>query len=69
VTSREDGEPSRAPAPADAAAPSPSADAVRILFAYSSNREEMTATLIPRFNAAPVQVDGRPVHVKGADRR
>lgn len=41
------------------------ANAVHVQFAYSSNLEEMMGTLIPRFNAAEVEVDGRPVFVDG----
>lgn len=43
----------------------PAADAVRLTFAYSSNLEDMMATLIPRFNAARLEVNGRSVFVTG----
>jgi Ca-activated chloride channel family protein len=41
------------------------ANAVHVPFAYSSNLDEMMATLIPQFNAARIEVDGRPVFVDG----
>ncbi len=43
----------------------PAADDVRIVFAYSSNLEEMLKTLIPSFNASHIEVGGRPVYVEG----
>jgi Ca-activated chloride channel family protein len=38
---------------------------VHVPFAYSSNLEEMMATLIPEFNAAGISVSGRPVVIDG----
>jgi Ca-activated chloride channel family protein len=43
----------------------PSADAVRIVFAFSTNLEELLAPLLADFNAARVEVEGRPVFVEG----
>ena len=43
----------------------PAADAVRLTFAYSSNLEDMMATLIPRFNAERHEVNGRSIFVTG----
>jgi Ca-activated chloride channel homolog len=43
----------------------PAADAVRITFSYSSNLEDMMATLLPRFNAARHEANGRPIFVTG----
>jgi Ca-activated chloride channel homolog len=43
----------------------PAADAVRLTFAYSSNLEDMMATLLPRFNAARPEVNGRSIFVTG----
>jgi len=43
----------------------PPANAVRIVFAYSPNLEEMLSALISRFNAQRVQLGGRPVQVEG----
>src|SRR5919199_4636323 len=41
------------------------AGATRIVFAYSPNQEEMLAKLIPRFDDAHMEADGRPVYVEG----
>ena len=43
----------------------PAADAMRLTFAYSSNLEEMMATLLPRFNAERHDVNGRSIFVTG----
>jgi Ca-activated chloride channel family protein len=43
----------------------PAADSIHVRFAYSSNLEEMMASLLPSFNAAHIEVDGRPVWVDG----
>ena len=45
--------------------PAPTADAVRIDFVYSSNLEQMMATLIPRFNVARIQAGDGPIYVQG----
>ncbi|MDX6411695.1 MAG: Ca-activated chloride channel, partial [Gaiellaceae bacterium] len=49
----------------DKQASSAPADAVHVQFAYSSNLDEMMATLIPEFNAAGIKASGRPVVVDG----
>ena len=59
-TSREDD----AVAPTTGGGPVP-ANAVPIQFAFSSNLEDLLSPLIARFNAERVEVDGRPVHVRG----
>jgi len=43
----------------------PAADSIHVRFAYSSNLEEMMASLLPAFNEERVEVDGRPVWVEG----
>jgi Ca-activated chloride channel homolog len=43
----------------------PAADAVRLTLAYSSNLEDMMATLLPRFNAERHEVNGRSIFVTG----
>ena len=40
-------------------------NAVHVQFAYSSNLDEMMAELIPQFNDAGVESNGRPVVVDG----
>ena len=47
------------------AGPDVPANAVRLTFAYSSNLEDMMATLLPRFNAERHSVGGRPIFVTG----
>lgn len=51
----------------DASAPTASAPegALKLTFAYSSNLEDMMATLLPEFNGRRFQVGGRPVFVEG----
>jgi ABC-type glycerol-3-phosphate transport system substrate-binding protein len=39
----------------------PAANSVHVVFAYSSNLDEMMASLLPAFNAARIKEDGRPV--------
>ena len=39
--------------------------ALKLTFAYSSNLEDMMATLLPEFNARRFEVGGRPVFVEG----
>jgi Ca-activated chloride channel family protein len=51
--------------PGRQAAVRPDPDAVRLTFSYSTNLEEMMATLLPRFNGERVRVGGRPVFVTG----
>ena len=43
----------------------PAADAVGWTFAYSSNLEDMMATLLPRFNAAHHTIYGHSIFVTG----
>jgi Ca-activated chloride channel family protein len=43
----------------------PSAGAVRLLFAFSPEKEDILRVLLPQFNAARVTVQGRPVFVDG----
>ena len=43
----------------------PAGDAVRLTFAYSSNLEDMMATLLRRFNAERHEVSGRSIFVTG----
>jgi Ca-activated chloride channel family protein len=63
--------PPATPESTPAAADAPTGDTaqagvpIRLLYAYSSNLEEMMATLLPAFNAARVEVRGRPVQVRG----
>ena len=44
---------------------SAASNSVHVVFAYSSNLDEMMASLLPAFNAAHVEVDGRPVWIDG----
>lgn len=40
-------------------------NSVHVVFAYSSNLDEMMASLLPAFNAAHIRVGGRPVWIDG----
>ena len=50
--------------PVATVATAPTKGSVEIVFAYSSNLEEMMATLVPRFNAAGVESDGHRIFVR-----
>ena len=49
----------------DESSAGPPSDSIHLTFAYSSNLEEMMATLLPRFNDRHVEVGGHPVWVDG----
>ena len=46
----------------------PPQGAITVLFAYSPEKEDLLADLLPRFNAEQVRVDGRPVFVQAVNR-
>ena len=51
-------------APATTSGPAP-ADAIKLILAFSPEKEEMMKALLPRFNAEGVEVEGRPVVAEG----
>ncbi len=51
-------------APATTSGPAP-ADAIKLILAFSPEKEEMMKALLPRFNAEGIEVDGRAVVATG----